>query len=112
MKKPLKQVSIFVKMLGNSSKARVMDYLITCRGLPVHQSDVMRGSNISKMTVIALWDQLIKEKIIEYNRTIGKAKLYKLNTKNPAVRKLIELYNICLEKEAEYGLRKEIAVKI
>ena len=40
-----------------------------------------------------------------YDRTIGKAKLYTLNEKNLIVKKLIEIYNICLRKEAEIGLK-------
>ena len=97
--------SIFVNALGNSPQARVMDYLITSRGLPVHQSDVMRNSNVSKVTVIKIWSKFIEEKILLYDRTIGRAKLYTLNEKNLVVKKLIELYNICLRKEAKIGLK-------
>ena len=99
------KISIFVKTLGNSPQARVMDYLITSRGLPVHQSDVIRNSNVSKATIIRIWSRFIEEKIILYDRTIGKAKLYTLNEKNLIVKKLIEIYNICLRKEAEIGLK-------
>jgi hypothetical protein len=104
------RTTIFVKTLGNSSQARVMDYLITSSGLPVHQSDVMRNSNVSKVTIIKIWSKFIEEKIILYNRTIGKAKLYTLNKGDTRVQKLIELYNICLEKEAELGLKEAIKI--
>lgn len=97
--------SIFVETLGDSPQARIMDYLITSRGLPVHQSDVMRNSNVSKVTIIRIWSKFIEEKTLLYDRTIGKAKLYTLNEKNPIVKKLIELYNICLREEAKIGLR-------
>lgn len=98
--------SIFVETLGDSPQARVMDYLITSRGLPVHQSDVMRNSNVSKVTIIKIWSKFIEENIILYDRTIGKAKLYTLNEKNLVVKKLIELYNVCLRKEAEIALKE------
>lgn len=98
--------SIFVKTLGNSSKARIIEYLITCRGLPVHQSDVIRNSRVSKVTVMGIWDEMSKKEFIKYDRTIGRAKLYSLNTKNPVVKKLIELYNVCLSQEAEAGLEE------
>ena len=75
------ETSIFVNTFGNSSMVRVMEYLITCRGLPVHQSDVIRNSKVSKVTVIKIWGAMIKNKFLEYDRTIGRAKLYKLNTK-------------------------------
>ena len=69
------RVSIFVKILGNSSQARIIGYLITCRGLSVHQSDVVRNSNVSKVTVMLIWKDMIKNKMLEYDRTIGRAKL-------------------------------------
>ena len=99
------KASIFVKTLGDSPQARIMDYLITSRGLPVHQSDVMRNSNVSKVTIIRIWSKFIEEKILLYDRTIGKAKLYTLNEKNLVVKKFIELYNICLREEAKIGLK-------
>ncbi|MFH1592660.1 MAG: hypothetical protein ABIB47_04825 [Candidatus Woesearchaeota archaeon] len=102
------ETSIFVKTMGNSSMARVVKYLITCRGLPVHQSDVIRNSNVSKVTVIRIWDEMIKRGFLDYDRAIGRAKLYRLNTENPAVKKLIELYNICLKQEVEEGLKESM----
>jgi len=99
------KISIFVKTLGNSPQARIIDYLITSRGLPVHQSDVIRNSNVSKATIIRIWSRFIEEKIILYDRTIGKAKLYTLNEKNLIVKKLIELFNICMREEAKIGLK-------
>tara|TARA_Y100000034_G_C6552715_1_gene238853 strand:- start:9 stop:344 length:336 start_codon:yes stop_codon:yes gene_type:complete len=107
---PEDQATIFVKTLGNSSQARVMDYLITSRGLPIHQSDVIKNSKVSKATIIKIWSKFIEQKLILYNRTIGRAKLYTLNTKDLRIQKLIELYNICLEKEAELGLKEAIEI--
>nr|MBI4156295.1 hypothetical protein [Candidatus Woesearchaeota archaeon] len=95
--------SIFVKILGDSSKSRVLEYLITTKGLQVHQSDVLRNSGSSKITVMRIWKDLIDNKLLLYERTIGRAKLYSLNIKDLRVKKLIELYNVCLKKEAEIG---------
>jgi len=95
--------SIFVKILGDSSKSRVLEYLITTRGLQVHQSDVLRNSKSSKMTIMRIWKDMIDNKFLLYERTIGRAKLYSLNIKDLRIKKLIELYNVCLKKEAEIG---------
>lgn len=100
--------SIFLQTVGNSSKARVMEYLLTCRGLPVHQSDVIRNSMVSKMTVMKIWQEMIQNNLLRYERTIGRAKLYTLNTKNPTMKKLIGLYNVCLKQEAEAGIPKTL----
>jgi len=105
------ETSIFVKTLGNSSQARVIEYLITCMGLPVHQSDVIRNSKVSKVTVMRIWNEMIENNLLGYDRTIGRAKLYKLNINNPKIKKLIELYNLCLEQEADTGL-KEVEIPV
>lgn len=99
------ELSIFVRTLGNSPQARIMDYLITCRGMPVHQSDVIRNAHVSKKTLISIWKEMIKEGILKHDRTIGKAELYVLNKEDFRIKKLVELYNICLEKEANTGLK-------
>ena len=105
------EISIFVRTLGGCSTARVLEYLITSRELPVHQSDVIRNSKVSKVTVIKVWKEMIKNGLIEYDRTIGKAMLYKLNIEDLKVKKLIDLYNVCLKQEAEAGL-KEVEIKV
>ena len=95
--------SIFVKILGDSSKSRILEYLITTRELQVHQSDVLRNSKASKITVMKIWKDMIDNKLLLYERTIGRAKLYSLNIKDLRIKKLIEFYNVCLKKEAEIG---------
>lgn len=100
------KITIFMRTLGNSPQARIIYYLIRSRGLPIHQSDVIRNSHVSKKTIIPIWKQMIKEGILEYNRTIGRAKLYILNAEDFRIKKLIELYNTCLEKEADIGLKE------
>ena len=103
-------ISIFLKTLGNSGKARMLEYLITCRNLPVHQTDVVRNSKVSKITGMNIWHEMINSDFLIFNRTIGRAKLYTLNFEHPSVKKLVELYNICIKQEAEIGL-KEALVK-
>ena len=49
---------------------------------------------------------MIKSGLLIYDRTIGRANLYKLNTNHPSIKKLIELYNLCLKEEAEIGLKE------
>ena len=100
--------STFVKILGNSSMARVLEYLFVSEGMPVHLSDVVRNSNVSKVTAIKIWNGLIEREFILYDRTIGKAKLYKLNKNSIPVKKLLSLFNACLVQDAEEGYRESI----
>ena len=100
--------STFVRTLGNSSMARVLEYLFMCKGLPVHLSDVVRNSKVSKVTAIKIWNGLIERQFIMYDRTIGKAKLYSLNKNSISVEKLSELFNACLVQDAEEGYRESL----
>lgn len=85
--------SIFIQTFGNTPKIRVLDFLLENNIFDYSKSDIAKHSKISRATLDTFWDSLVKSKIIVKNRTIGRAVLFKLNTKNPLVRKLIEVDN-------------------
>ena len=104
--------SIFIKILGDTPKIRILNYLIKYRGLDYSMSDIARNSNVGWATLSRLWKELIKLNIIVKTREIGKAKLFKLNEENPAVMELIELYKKLLHQETENYFAKKIKVKV
>ena len=104
--------SIFIKVLGNTPKIRILNYLIKYRGLDYSMSDIARNSNVGWATLSRLWNEFIKLNIIVKTREIGKAKLFKLNEENPAVIELIELYKKLLRQETENYFTKKIKVKV
>ena len=83
--------SLFIEFMGDSPKIRVLDYLITERDLDFSITDMAGNAGIGRATLYRLWDSLVKNQIIIPTRTIGKAKLFKLNKDNPKIRKLIEI---------------------
>ena len=85
--------SWFRLALGDSPKIRVLEFLIEGRELDYHISDIAEGSGIGRTTLFRIWEDLIKAKIIVSTRTIGNAKLFKLNQHNPLVKKMIELFD-------------------
>src|SRR3972149_7862057 len=93
--------SIFVRVLGDTPKIRILNYLIKYRGLDYSMSDIARNSNVGWSTLNRLWDDLISFRIIEKTRNVGKSKLFKLNEKNSAVIQLIEVYKKLLLQETE-----------
>ena len=104
--------SIFVKVLGDTPKIRILNYLIKYRGLDYSMSDIARNSNVGWATLSRLWNEFIKLNIVVQTREIGKAKLFKLNEENPAVTDLIEVYKKLLQQETENHFGKKIKVKI
>ena len=83
--------SLFIEFMGDSPTMRVLDYLLTERELDFSITDIAKNSRIGRATLYRIWDRLIKNKIIIHTRDIGKARLFKLNTDNPKIKKLIEL---------------------
>ncbi len=57
------------------------------------------NAGIGRATLYRLWDDLMKNKIILHTRDIGKARLFKLNTKNVKIQKLIEIYDMLVLEE-------------
>ena len=102
---------IFVRMLGNTPKVRILDYMIRVRGLDFSMSDIARNSKVGWATLSRMWKELVELRVVIMTRKIGRAKLYKLNEKNPAVIKLVEAYKKLLILETnKYFSRQKIVV--
>lgn len=54
---------------------------------------------------------MIKSKIIIPTRVIGKAKLFKLNTENPKIKKLIEIYDMLILEDLKQKAKNKKLVK-
>ncbi|MEK6949920.1 MAG: hypothetical protein AABX34_06870 [Nanoarchaeota archaeon] len=100
--------SIFIKVFGDTPKIRILNYLIKYRGLDYSMSDIARNSNVSWATLGRRWNEFVKYKIVAPTREIGKAKLFKLNEENPAVKELIEVYKRLLHQETENYFAKKV----
>ena len=103
--------SLFIEFMGDSPMIRVLDYLLTERELDFSITDIAGNSRIGRATLYRIWDRLIKNKIIVHTRDIGKARLFKLNTDSPKIRKLIELDDmLIMEDLKKHSKNKEIEV--
>ena len=106
------KVSIFIEFMGDSPMIRVMDYLLTERELDFSITDMARNSGIGRATLYRIWDNLTRNNIIIHTRDIGKAKLFKLNTKNAKIRKLIEIYDMLVLEGLKNQNQKKIKVRV
>ena len=82
--------SAFLKILGNSPITRVLDFLIENQEFDYSLSDICTHSNVGWTTLHTLWPELEKIELVAYTRNVGKAKMYKLNLKNPIARRLVK----------------------
>jgi len=104
----MKETTIFREALGDSPVIRVLDFLIEGRGLDYSLTDIAENAKIGWTTLHRIWNKLVQLNIVVPTREIGRAKLFKLNEQNPAVEKLIKLYDTLLYLEAEKYFIKEV----
>ncbi|MBI2658199.1 hypothetical protein HYX08_05905 [Candidatus Woesearchaeota archaeon] len=82
-----------VKIFDNTPKIKVLEFLIEGRELDYSISDIAEGAGIGRTTLFRIWSDFVELGIIKPTRNIGNAKLYKLNTSSPFVRKMIDLFD-------------------
>jgi len=104
--------SLFIEFMGDSPTIRVMDYLLTMGELDFSITDMAENAGIGRATLYRIWDNLIKNSIIVHTRDIGKAKLFKLNTENPKIKKLIEIYDMLTIEELKKHAKQKIEVSM
>jgi len=105
----MEEKSLFIEFMGDSPMIRVIDYLLTERELDFSITDIAENAGIGRATLYRIWDNLIKNKIIAHTRDIGRAKLYKLNTENTKIKKLIEIDDmLTLEELKKHSQKIEI----
>jgi len=105
------QTTIFRETLGDTPVIRVLDFLIEGRGLDYSLSDIAENSSIGWTTLHRIWGKMLKSGMIKPTREIGRAKLFKLNEENPAVKELIRLYDTLLFQHNENHFSKKVIVK-
>lgn len=84
------QQSIFVEYFGSSPYVKVLDFLIQGQEFDYSMTEVARGAGVGWSAFTRIWKKLLGKEIIVPTRTIGNAKLFKLNKKNLFVQKLIK----------------------
>ena len=82
--------STFIQLVGNSPKARVLDFLLESYAFDYSLTDICKFSNVGWTTLHKFWKDLEKLELVKQTRTVGKAKMYKLNLQNPTVQLLIK----------------------
>lgn len=84
--------SLFIKELGIKSPIlKVMDFLMDNEAFDYSKTDIAEGAKMSRATLFKVWPRLENLDLITATRTVGQAKMYRLNKKSPLVKKLMEL---------------------
>ena len=97
--------SIFVKTFGNYPLIRVLDFFIECREFDYPQTDIAKNANVNFATLKTIWPQI--NKLLVCTRRVGNAQMYKLDLKNPVVKKLIDLDNFLSKQYADQIIKEQ-----
>ena len=98
----MKNQTVFLEVFGNNPIIKVLDFLITFQAFDYPLTEIAKNSEVSYSTLQTFWDKLERNNIVIKTRRVGKSDLYKLNTKNPAVKQLIQLdWNLIKGSEQE-----------
>ena len=108
----MEEKSLFIEFMGDSPRTRILDYLITERELDFSITDMADNARIGRATLYRMWDKLIKNRIIVHTRDIGKARLFRLNTQNQNIKKLIEIYDMLVIKDLKKRSKRKVAVTV
>ena len=82
----------FLELFGDSPILRVMDFLIVNEDFDYSMTDIASLSGVGYSTLKLFWNKLEKEGIVINVRTVGKAKMYKLDLSNPITKKFRDFY--------------------
>jgi len=70
---------------------KVLDFLIDNESFDCSKTDIEKGTGLSKATLLKAWPKLEALDLITVTRTVGQAKMYKLNKQNPVFNRLMVL---------------------
>ncbi|MBI2597586.1 MAG: hypothetical protein HYW50_00130 [Candidatus Diapherotrites archaeon] len=91
----------FLDFLGDNPNTRLLEFLITGREFDYTLTDMAKNAGISWSTLHRVFPKLQKQKIVIKTRSIGRAKLFKINLENQEVKKLVQLFDSLLVKQLE-----------
>lgn len=94
--------SLFIKEFEiKSPMLKVLDFLMDNEVFDYSKTDIAEGASLSRATLFKVWPKLEASDFITATRTVGQAKMYRLNKKNPVIKKLMELDDTISEYFAE-----------
>lgn len=102
----------FLGIVGDSPIFKVLDFLTVNDDFDYSMTDIAKLSEIGYSTLKLFWPKLEEEKIVISTRTVGKAKMYRLNCSNPVVKKFKEFYWTLTKEKIHTLVKKEAEVQV
>lgn len=102
--------SIFVEYFGDSPLVRVLNFLILGKDFDYSMTEIAEGAGVGWTSFVRAWKILVSKNAVAPTRVIGKAKLFKLNTNDPTIKKLVKLHGEIIKEETNKAMKEEALV--
>lgn len=84
--------TLFIKMFKVKDPVfKILDFFVDNLAFDYSKTDIAGGAGISRTTLFLVWKTLEDTNMVVPTRVVGRAKMYKLNLKNPMAQKFLEL---------------------
>ena len=100
------------KLFGDSSVAKVLDFLTLFRDYDYSLTDIAEKSGIAWKTLHNIWPTLERYDLVTPTRQIGRAKLFKLNIESNIVKLLANLTIELACIEADVVEKEQLVQKV
>jgi len=70
---------------------KILDFFVDNLAFDYSKTNIAEGAGISRTTLFSVWKTLEETDMVTQTREVGRAKMYKLNLKNPMAQKFLEL---------------------
>jgi DNA-binding transcriptional ArsR family regulator len=103
-----REETLFLRVLGIKSPVlRILDFLMDNKAYDYTKVDIAKGAGISRRALSSAWEILEEKGMAKETRKVGRAKMYKIDLRNPVVKKFIELDNAICDQYASQLERQE-----
>ncbi len=92
----MEENTVFINTFGDYPLIRILNFLIYSRDFDYPITEIAKNSDVNFQTLKKLWPKLEQDKTVIITRTLAGNTLYKINTDNKTVQKLIELNNFLI----------------
>ncbi len=107
----MRETGIFVEYFGDSPLVRIMNFLILGKNFDYSMTEIAEGAGVGWTSFTRAWKRLLEKKVIIPTQNIGKAKLFKLNTADSTIKKLVQLHWELLKTETDKLLAEPVKVR-
>lgn len=103
--------TVFLDVFGDSPVLRVLDFLVVNEDFDYSMTDIAQLSGVGYSTLKLFWNRLEESSIVANTRTVGKAKMYKLDTSNSVVKKFRDFYWETTKQKVHAKIGEKVAIQ-